>query len=304
MEEVDCALCGAYEGDPLFVGKDRLHGIDGVFQLVRCRRCGVVYLGPRPTKEEMGRYYPDEYGAYKGVNGLGLLARLAHHWGVKKKCRAVTGLKERGEILDVGCATGQFLKRMKGKGWAVRGVEVNENAVAYARERLGLDVFAGELEEAGFPEKRFDVVTMWHVLEHLHDPVGTLMEVRRVLKDKGLLIISVPNIKSIEARVFGEFWAGLDIPRHLYVFSPETLGGILERAGFKVIKSCSFFGSYDAFALSTQFVIDEKLRDSHGKAVIKRIIHNPLLRLLLAPYFSLVETLNKASILTAYCVKH
>ena len=241
MEEVNCALCGAYEADLLCVGKDRLHGIDGVFQLVRCRHCGLVYLSPRPTREEMGRYYPNEYRAYKGVNGPGLLARLVHRWGVEKKCQAITNLRERGEILDVGCATGQFLKAMKEKGWAVQGVEVNENAVMYARERLGLDVSAGELEEAGFPDKHFDVVTMWHVLEHLHDPVGTLMEVRRVLKDEGLLIVSVPNIKSIEACIFGEFWAGLDIPRHLYVFSPETLGGILRRAGFKVIRRCSFF---------------------------------------------------------------
>lgn len=304
MEEVSCVVCGADDADRLYVGQDRLHGIEGVFQLVRCRCCGLVYLRPRPSKKEIGRYYPDDYRAYTGDHDLGALARLTRRLGTEKKCKAVTGMRGKGEILDVGCATGQFLSMMRDKGWVTRGIEVSQYAALYAKEKLQLEVFPGELHEAGFPEKQFDVVTMWHVLEHLHDPVATLVQVHRVLKDDGLLMVSVPNIECLQARIFGQFWAGLDVPRHLYVFSPQTLERLFERAGFRLIRTRSFFGSYDAFTLSLRFVIDERLGDSRAKGVLDRVIDNPLLRLLLTPYFSFMETAGKAPILTAYGAKH
>ena len=139
-------------------------------------------------------------------------------------------------MLDVGCATGSFLDCMRKRGnWQISGVEVNQEAARYARERFSLDVFAGELLEANCPAHHFDVVTLWHVLEHLHSPLDTLMEISRILKDDGALFLSVPNSDSYDARVFGDCWIGLDPPRHLYTFSAKTLKRLLAEAGFETI---------------------------------------------------------------------
>jgi SAM-dependent methyltransferase len=134
--------------------------------------------------------------------------------------------------LDVGANDGFFLHLARQSGWDVQGVEIAESAAAYAREVFDLDVFVGQLTEANFPDQAFDVVTFWHVLEHVHDPLGHLQETYRILKPGGLLIVEVPNISSWQARLFGARWRALDTPRHLYHFSPDSLKAMLQKAGF------------------------------------------------------------------------
>jgi len=139
----------------------------------------------------------------------------------------------KGELLDIGCGNGSFLKWLKNHGWQVKGVEVNKEAANLCRQK-GIEVFNGELLDASFANKTFDVVTLIQVLEHLPNPSATLREIHRVLKRKGLLIIGVPNFGCFDRRVFNSEWGPLEIPRHLYHFNYITLKKILERNGFQI----------------------------------------------------------------------
>lgn len=139
---------------------------------------------------------------------------------------------EGGRLLDVGCGNGSFLDKMRQLGWEVAGVEPDGEAVAIARERLGLEIFKGALDEARFPDESFDAITMNHVIEHVPDPIGLLKECYRIMKLNGRLTIIIPNITSFGHNKFGEHWRGLEVPRHLTLFSPAALQTCAESAGF------------------------------------------------------------------------
>lgn len=231
MEEVECNLCGSDQWRTLRTVPLQRFGPPGSFNLVQCQGCGLLYLNPRPSPEEMKDYYPQAYREYRASIG-----KSVHRRYQEEKLRKVQAHSRGGRLLDVGCADGSFLQMAQQAGWEVRGVELAEDSAVYAREALGLDVFKGELSEAGFPAEHFDVVTFWHVLEHLHNPLRELLEAHRILKPDGLLIVEVPNIASWQARLFKTNWRALDTPRHLYHFSPDTLKAMLAEAGFACFK--------------------------------------------------------------------
>jgi 2-polyprenyl-3-methyl-5-hydroxy-6-metoxy-1,4-benzoquinol methylase len=305
METVNCALCGANDAETILVGRDRLHNIEGLFYLVRCRQCGLMYLNPRPTFEEMARYYPPDYHAYKPIDKkhFSIIARLDYWYGMRKRCRSIivrTGLKG-GRILDIGCSTGGFLYMMRRLGnWEPYGVEINAKAANYAKQHFGLNIFIGNLHDAHYPDSFFDVVTLWNVLEHLHQPLTTLYEISRIIRPGGLLVISLPNPDCIEAKLFKQYWAGLDIPRHLYIFSQRTLRYALEQAGFILKEITSFTGHYHVLALSLSFLIDEKASNEKLRYCLKRVVNSPLLRLLTLPYYIIADHWNQSSVMTVF----
>lgn len=144
--------------------------------------------------------------------------------------------KNSGRILDVGCGCGEYMLNLKKLEWQVYGVDSNKKAVINAKTNYGLDVFCGEVLNSSFPDNFFDAVTMHAVLEHISEPIDALKEVHRILKERGELIISVPNIWNWERTFFGKFWWAWDIPRHLWHFSPTSLKRLLKKAGFGDIK--------------------------------------------------------------------
>ncbi|MEM4202700.1 MAG: class I SAM-dependent methyltransferase [Candidatus Methanomethylicaceae archaeon] len=304
METVVCDLCGADDAETLFLEQDRLHRIDGIFPLVRCRQCGLMYLNPRPTMEEMARYYPNDYHAYRVVDDQkSIITSLEHRYGINRRCRAVitrAGLKS-GRILDVGCSTGSFLDAMRRRGWETYGVEIHAGAANYAREHLELDVFTGTLIDAHYPDSFFDVVTLWNVLEHLHQPQATLFEIRRILRQEGLLVISLPNPDCIEAKIFGRYWAGLDAPRHLYIYSRHTLQQALALAGFALKEVISFSGHHHVLALSLKFWLDDKISNERLRHWLNQVVNSLPLRLLTLPYYVLIaDRLNQSSVMTVF----
>lgn len=159
------------------------------------------------------------------------LSRLLELLFLRERRLAVERHRRPGTLLDVGCGTGEFLRTMAAAGWAVSGVEPSEAAAGCAQE---LKVHRGGLEDAGFGPGAFGVITLWQVLEHLPDLNGELGRIRASLKDDGVLIVSVPNIRSLQAAAGGSVWFHLDLPRHLWQFSPETLARLLDQAGFRV----------------------------------------------------------------------
>ncbi|MBI2953461.1 MAG: class I SAM-dependent methyltransferase [Chloroflexi bacterium] len=300
LETVVCAVCGSATAMPLHENGDLMHGLPGRFTLVKCRGCGLVYLNPRPTRQGIACYYPDDYVAYERREGGGRLRKLDTFLSLRKRCGAVLRHKTSGALVDVGCGTGHFLRGMREYlGWKVSGVEPNAPAAAYCSDCLGLDAFAGDLAAAAYNAESVDVITFWDVLEHLHDPLETLRECRRILVDDGLLLITVPNLGSPESRLFGRSWAGLDSPRHLYVFSRKTITRLLRQAGFDVVEVRCLTGRHQSFMVSLQF-----LAAAHPGAAAKicqlvfQVISSPVSRLLAFPFFYMLDALKLGSKIT------
>lgn len=228
-----CKICGSSQGK-------RLYFISG-FQVIRCLNCGLVYRYPQPGEKELTQLYNKNY----------FLSEDPLRWGYKDyvkmkkfinqtfehKLKIIERYKKRGKILDIGCATGFFLEIAKKRGWEPYGVELSDYAASYGREKMGLDIKTGDLKKVGYRKEYFNIITMWDILEHTPYPLEELKEVKRVLKENGLVFITVPNIKSLIARIMGRRWFGFTkIREHLYFFSPRTLKMILEKAGFSVLK--------------------------------------------------------------------
>jgi SAM-dependent methyltransferase len=289
METTACNFCGSEDAAVIFNLPDLLLDLPEVrTTLVRCRNCGLVYQNPRPAIEEMSRHYPPEYVSYAPnpvVRRTPWLLRRAYDYGVRKRVRTVTRVADRGALLDVGCATGTFLLGMRRyTGLALTGVEISLHAAAVALAE-GLDVRVGTLEEARFPDAAFDIVTLWDVFEHLHDPTGSLVEIARILKPGGGVVIRVPNLDSWDARLFGRYWAGLDAPRHTYVFDLQNLRNMLGAAGFTDLEMRCNIGSYPTFALSVRFWLTGRGVAPEWRRRIMRLLENPFARLASAPLF-------------------
>ena len=238
MEKVKCALCNSDNYKIMLKAKDyRCHVTADDFNLVQCKECGLVYVNPRPSKEEIKEFYP--YGYYPSGD---FMTKTVKYLLRKEKIRQVKKYKKRGKLLDVGCGDGDFLFGMSGVGFEVFGVDTSAEAVKLARQKLRNKdrIYNCELRGVEFPDKFFDVVTLFHVLEHLPHPHQELLEINRILKDNGILILSMPDIDSFAFNVFKKYWFCLDIPRHLYHFSTKTIRDMLGLAGFQVVRITRF----------------------------------------------------------------
>jgi SAM-dependent methyltransferase len=292
MEYTNCNLCKNNQALLLFEIPDYLlENFDIQTRLVKCEGCGLIYQNPRPPLEVMGIHYPPSYVSYnegKKLISASWLKKQEAKYGLRKRWLPILKRRNRGKILDVGCATGEFLGYMTAKpNWELYGVEIDENAAHEAERRHSIKVFQGFLEQAQFPDNFFDVVTMWEVLEHLHDPRNTLLEIHRILKPDGLLILRVPNFGSPLARIFGRYWAGLDAPRHLYVFTLQTLESMLKKTGFQIQEANCKLGSYGSSVLSVFFLLAGLNVSRRVRKLVRKILQNPITSLLSSPIFYL-----------------
>lgn len=304
MKEINCNLCGKNDTQPLFKLRDLyIRKNDPTeFFLVRCNRCGLVYLNPQPTYQELQPFYQGGYfqsfenqvqkrgKLYKFLRSVRreLLPRL-----VPKFYKLGVMENRAGKFLDIGCATGtkdaQFIKDFP--NWEFYGVEPDEVAFKEASKIDRFKVKKGFVEDARYPDKFFDVVFMHHVLEHVPNPKSTLLECRRVLKDNGKLIITIPNYGSLSSKIFGKCWRHLDIPRHLFHFTNKTVNQLLENTGFRIerldyeIADGSFLNS-----LLNCIHIDSSKFDNNLIIIIMRFSGRPLGKLI--EKFKLAEALN------------
>lgn len=234
-EDVGCPLCGSRQSVLLIQAPDPQAPADPAeYRVVRCTGCGMAFTNPRPTAETIGLAYPVEYGPHQGVKQT---ARRRHWWSrpmARWRGRRELAWQGQGRLLDFGCGAGSFLLRMHEAGWRVVGLDASPAVVQRIRGELGLPALLGALPHPELPAESFDVVTMWQALEHVHNPLAVLQAARRLLVPGGRLIVAVPNLDSAPFRWFGRDWFGLDLPRHLSHFTPETLRHIVERAGFRV----------------------------------------------------------------------
>ncbi len=307
METVGCLFEHKDTQEPAYVVGDRLGDGSDAFQIMRCRECGLLFLNPRPTLAEIGRYYC--YGAYRQEFAPAVedepswLRRWNRRYSLNKLCRFVEKVKpEGGRLLDVGCGTGNFLAQMQKRGaWEVYGLDTSQKAVEYAKRRLQLPVFCGVLENANHSSASFDAVTLWNVLEHLHNPLQTLSEVRRILRPDGVLALSVPNGGCLDACLFGSHWIGLDPPRHLYTFTRKTLAQLLERTGFRLFEVRYITGSYHSFVTSVQLCIQNSrlIPNETMRRALCRLVSSLPVHMLILPYLRATEIVGRGAILCA-----
>jgi predicted SAM-dependent methyltransferase len=218
------------------------------FTIVKCLDCGFKFTNPRPENEKLGGYYksPDYISHSNSRKGIfNNLYQQVRKYTIAQKCKMISQYTSGNKILDVGCASGEFLNYMKSRNWDTTGIEPDESVRKMALEIYGLKVYdESYLEE--IPANSMDVITLWHVLEHVSDLQGRMKALHHILKPGGLLVMAVPNAACKDAQTYGEFWAGYDVPRHLYHFSRGSMEKLLNRFHFSLsaIKPMKFDSFY------------------------------------------------------------
>ncbi len=241
LQDVDCPMGCQQQDENVLVGHDRLHDLPGEFNIMICQQCGLMRTNPRPTPETIGYYYPEDYGPYKGTkissesfdDQPSIWKRLAKSL-IKFNTDCIPEIKS-GRLLEIGCASGSFLHKMANQGWQVEGIEFSETAAEAARSS-GYSVKTGSVESVSDFDETFDLIVGWMVVEHLHQPVEALEKLAGWTKPGGWLAISVPNAKALEFKLFKDKWHALQLPTHLYHFTPETLEQLLDKSGWEMKK--------------------------------------------------------------------
>jgi SAM-dependent methyltransferase len=271
-----CPLCEMDKLEPTYVARDRHYGIPGMYTLVQCTGCSLVFLNPMYSEAELTALYPADYYAYQDKF-------RRSPW--KDVLKAIVGLRIRtrdpkfstpGRMLDLGCGTGWILREMRDRGWDVYGVEPNPSAAELGRKEAGLNIFPGTLQEASFPSNFFDYIRSNHSFEHISCPGQTLDEIHRILKPGGRLLIGVPNVAGLNARLFQDCWWYLGAPVHPFIYSVSTLSQLLRKHHFETIK-VTYNSDYSGILGSSQIWANRKNGriSTHGA-----LINNPVLMVL------------------------
>lgn len=230
-----CPLCGGEHLDHFLTCKDH-YATGETFSILQCATCGFRMTQDFPVEGEIGRYYETPDYISHSDTRKGLMNRV-YHWVrsymLKSKARLVEKAsgKQAGRILDIGTGTAYFSHTMDLRGWQVDAVEKSPQARAFAKEHFGLEV-KDDSQVGSYGPKVFDVITLWHVMEHVEKQNGEWEILHRQLKDDGTLVIAVPNCASADAERYGAFWAAYDVPRHLWHYTPHTMQQMAEKHGF------------------------------------------------------------------------
>ena len=245
MPPEPCPACGESGMRTLFSATDRLYQTTNkVFLVVECEGCRLMRLYPQPTPLELNHYYPPDYWFSPSADAATQLAEqyrrlvlMDHVWFAS---RAMENAGGEGLLLDVGCGGGLFLQMMRERGYAGMGLDFSLAAAAVAWQRFSVPVVCATLSRAPLPESSCKVITMYHVLEHLFDPVAYLHAAHNLLTPEGRLIVQVPNAACWQFLILGKDWNGIDVPRHLINFRASELESLLDFAGFEVVRRKHF----------------------------------------------------------------
>lgn len=220
------------------------------FEIHECTNCGLLYTLPKPNKEHIGAYYQSENYYSHQENKSGFIPKvyeIVKSINLKNKYKMATKGMRAGKVLDIGCGVGDFLNTMEQHGWQASGIEPSEEAIVIARKRTKAQIQAPE-EIGNIESESFDLITMWHVLEHVDDLRKEVYELHRLLKKGGRLVLALPNYKSADAQHYREFWAAFDVPRHLNHFSQKTISNIFSTSNLNLIETNKLI--WDAYYIS------------------------------------------------------
>jgi len=228
------------------------------FSIVACNNCTHLFTQNVAQQNEIGKYYASENYISHSDTQIGLVNKLYHSirkrtLQSKKKLIERETEKSNGNILDIGCGTGAFLNTMQKGGWKITGLEPDETARVKAKTLYGIDPQPSN-NIFNLSNNSYDAITMWHVLEHVHELNEYVAQLKNMLTEKGKIFIAVPNYTSYDAQHYGQFWAAYDVPRHLYHFSPESMKKLVEQHGLTIKKiKPMWFDSFYVSMLSEQY---------------------------------------------------
>jgi len=293
MEKLSyCPVCGNLNFTPFLQSNDFFLTKEE-YTIVICNNCGMKFVNPRPDAREISKYYEStDYVSHEAgkKNVLNFLYRQARKISLKKKYNIVRNNATGKKLLDIGCGTGEFIFFCKKNGLNVTGIEPGEKPRSFAQTEYKLDVH----EEAYLDDltlQEFDVITLWHVLEHIHLLNERINKIREILNPNGSLIIAVPNCDSWDAGYYGKFWAAYDLPRHLYHFSQKTMQILAEKHSLKIERVIPM--KLDAFYISLLSEKYRKSKQNYFRAVINGIRSNNFARKNQNNYSSLIYIMIK-----------
>jgi SAM-dependent methyltransferase len=246
LESVVCCLCGVEDVEPVAVGEDfEYRTCRDSFLMVKCLRCGLHFLNPRPVEKEFSRIYPNDYHAFQfDAEQFGLVYRVRRRIDLDRLRMWCGGLPKNARILDVGCGDGFHLRMLQSfarPGWSLEGIDADSRAVEAAR-KSGLSVSQGRIESMALPTNHYDLVLLIMTIEHVGDPVSFLQRIRELLRPGGKLVIITDNTDSPDYTLFGgRHWGGYHFPRHWNLFSPRTLRLLAEKSDYRVERLATSF---------------------------------------------------------------
>lgn len=244
-----CPWCGSEKAQINLWLKDEFLSKED-FHICECLNCGLSYTMPRPNKEKIGEYYKSEEYYSHQENKKGFIPRLyesVKKVNLKHKYNLATQGLNVGKMLDIGCGVGDFLHTAEEHGWTCTGVEPSEDAKAIAKTKTKANIINSEDMEK-IPDATFDLITMWHVLEHVDDLKWQIEQLHRLTKTKGRIVIAVPNYKSYDAQYYKELWAAYDVPRHLSHFNKNILTKIFKSKNLELVRTDKLI--WDAYYIS------------------------------------------------------
>lgn len=296
-----CNFCGSTKASKYLTVTDHRLNIPGEWDLYKCTNCGLIFIWPQPDWNELSLHYPKEYHGY--ITSKSRLLNIFRKYGLAKRTKSIQNFKSsNGILLDIGCASGDFLEEFRNKtGWEVIGIEIIEDAVKVAQEKK-ITIIKNDLISANLKENTYDVITLWDVLEHLPDPSAVLIECNRILKDDGLLVIKTPDPSGIEASMFGKYWVGYEAPQHLFIFPRNVLINFLEKTDFRIKKLSQTGSDYAAPLLSLSFILSDHGQKKLASSLVKfsrSIIGRVFLMFLIKPF----RTFGIRSSCTYYATK-
>ena len=306
IREADlCPACGSANLRTLFHGTDRLFATTTkFFEVVECTDCRLMRLFPQPTAAELGQYYPPNYWFAPGTDAASkaedFYRRLVLGDHVRFVEKTIENTTAKGPLLDVGCGGGLFLRLLRERGHKVMGLDFSLDAAQTAWKINRVPAMCGTLSKAPLRPASFSVITMFHVLEHLYDPVGYVEEAFKLLAPGGRLVIQVPNAASWQFLLFGQNWNGIDVPRHLVNFKDKDIVALVEACGFTVERR-KYFSLRDnpaGMATSISAALDpmsrrvRKVPETPGMRLLKDGIYFGLTLLCLP--FTLIEAACRA----------
>ncbi len=242
-----CNLCENTKISFLFKNHDRMFNLSGDYDIFRCDKCGLIFINPQPADEELSKHYPNDYYSFNGEKPkefaikiyqkiyLGNLFEKLLFSPFKLIFRHTLVVPD-GRFLDIGCGSGKFMVLMQKLGMECFGVETGKIDGEFVKKN-NLKIYNTNLKDANFPDDYFDVISLSWVLEHIKNPLDVFHEIKRILKPNGKIILSVPQSKCLLFFIFGKYWASLDTPRHLFIFSKKTIKMYSEKTGLKIIKT-------------------------------------------------------------------
>ena len=300
-DETLCKGCTQNNIRRLSSKRGRKYAPDILFDLYQCQNCELVFIHPQPDTDSLKAYYPESYLPHNPpqrneVFPSNRLVPALRRWvfsslndgpkAVRQMCprflaslynrlsyRSLPIPRREGCLLDVGSGVGSYLSVVKELGWKAVGVEPSVPAAQYASSNYGVRIESASFEEFTYPEKSFDVITMWHSLEHFSDPKNILEKTKGLLKPGGMLMLGLPNHSSLDRRIFGDFWNGYEIPLHLFHFSPKSIQAMLGQTGFECQTIIHTIRPQDALK-SMQAFLENRLK-FQTKGLIKMFLFLP-----------------------------